>query len=85
MGCPTAAVGAGLGPGDSGEQSAPCKTRCGVSATGIEATGLYDEATAVVVTAFQRHFRQARVDGRADRSTIAAVHALLTARGGKLV
>jgi N-acetylmuramoyl-L-alanine amidase len=37
------------------------------------------------VTAFQRHFRPARVDGRADRSTVAALDALLAARDGKLV
>jgi N-acetylmuramoyl-L-alanine amidase len=52
---------------------------------GIETTGTYDEATAVVVTAFQRHFRQTRVDGRADPSTVAALQALLAARDGKLV
>jgi N-acetylmuramoyl-L-alanine amidase len=30
-----------------------------------------------VVTAFQRHFRPERVDGIADRSTMATLHALL--------
>jgi N-acetylmuramoyl-L-alanine amidase len=30
-----------------------------------------------VVTAFQRHFRPARVDGVADQSTLATLHALL--------
>ena len=29
------------------------------------------------VTAFQRHFRPARVDGIADHSTMATLHALL--------
>ena len=52
-------------------QSPTCKTRFGVTATGSIASGIHDEATAAVVTAFQRHFRQARVDGRADRSTAA--------------
>jgi N-acetylmuramoyl-L-alanine amidase len=46
---------------------------------GIEPTGLYDALTTAVVTAFQRHFRPARVDGRADRSTIATLAALLAA------
>ena len=42
---------------------------------GIEETGSYDDATRDVVTAFQRHFRPARVDGIAD-----AVHAADAAR-----
>jgi N-acetyl-anhydromuramyl-L-alanine amidase AmpD len=42
------------------------------------------EATAAVVTAFQRHFRPAAVDGRADRSTVEALRALLATRDGKL-
>jgi N-acetylmuramoyl-L-alanine amidase len=47
---------------------------------GIEPTGVYDEMTEAVVTAFQRHFRAARIDGVADLSTIATLHALLAAR-----
>jgi N-acetylmuramoyl-L-alanine amidase len=31
-----------------------------------------------VVAAFQRHFRPARVDGVADHSTMATLHALLS-------
>jgi N-acetylmuramoyl-L-alanine amidase len=46
----------------------------------IEANGLYDEATKEVVTAFQRHFRPARVDGAADPSTVRTLNALLAAR-----
>jgi N-acetylmuramoyl-L-alanine amidase len=41
---------------------------------GIEATGHRDEQTRKCLDAFQRHFRQAKVDGVADRSS------LLTAR-----
>ena len=37
---------------------------------GIEATGGFDPRTEFVVTAFQRHFRPERVDGRIDQSTI---------------
>jgi N-acetylmuramoyl-L-alanine amidase len=47
---------------------------------GIEPTGTYDTATADVVTAFQRHFRPALVDGRADLSTIDTLARLLAAR-----
>jgi N-acetylmuramoyl-L-alanine amidase len=44
---------------------------------GVPITGKYDGATMEVVTAFQRHFRPARVDGVADQSTLATLHALL--------
>ena len=55
---------------------------CGCSARfrgygyGIEETGSYDDATREVVTAFQRHFRPARVDGLADASTMLTLRAL---------
>ena len=39
--------------------------------------GKYDGATMEVVTAFQRHFRPARVDGITDQSTLATLHSLL--------
>ena len=35
----------------------------------LERTGVYDDATKIVVSAFQRHFRPERVDGLADIST----------------
>ncbi len=44
---------------------------------GIGATGEYCEDTEFVVAAFQRHFRPALVDGRADRSTVETLEALL--------
>jgi len=43
---------------------------------GIEATGVFDERTFAVVEAFQRHFRQANVDGIADGETQAILRAL---------
>jgi N-acetylmuramoyl-L-alanine amidase len=46
---------------------------------GIEVSGKYDAPTMEVVTAFQRHFRPAKVDGVADRSTLATLQALLAA------
>src|SRR3954468_10973914 len=46
---------------------------------GLEASGKYDAPTAEVVTAFQRHFRPAKVDGIADRSTLTNLQALLPA------
>ena len=47
---------------------------------GIKATGEFDQATSDVVTAFQRHFRPARVDGVADSSTLITLRSLLDAR-----
>ncbi|WGR95839.1 N-acetylmuramoyl-L-alanine amidase [Bradyrhizobium sp. ISRA443] len=43
----------------------------------IPTHGKYDGATMEAVTAFQRHFRPERIDGIADRSTMATLHALL--------
>ncbi len=44
---------------------------------GIPCTGEYCEDTEFVVTAFQRHFRPVLADGRADRSTVETLGALL--------
>ena len=44
---------------------------------GIPCTGGYCEDTEFVVAAFQRHFRPALADGRADRSTVETLGALL--------
>ncbi len=46
---------------------------------GIDPTAVFDEHTKIVVSAFQRHFRPALVDGRADRSTVETLAALLDA------
>lgn len=43
----------------------------------IKASGEVDERTRIVVTAFQRHFRQTRVDGVIDRSTIRTLDKLI--------
>jgi N-acetylmuramoyl-L-alanine amidase len=44
---------------------------------GVPISGKYDATTMEVVAAFQRHFRPARVDGVADRSTLTTLQALL--------
>jgi N-acetylmuramoyl-L-alanine amidase len=46
---------------------------------GLQATGVGDAATALVVCAFQRHFRPERADGRIDTSTIITLERLLAA------
>lgn len=48
---------------------------------GIAATGTYDERTATVVSAFQLHFRQARIDGVADYSTVETLRRLTDSLG----
>jgi N-acetylmuramoyl-L-alanine amidase len=47
---------------------------------GIDETGSYGEQTQIIVTAFQRHFRQERVDGIADASTLLTLRALMETR-----
>ena len=74
------------GPGRDlaeGERSPPVaalQTMLASLGYGIEADGVYDAATAEVVTAFQRHWRPQRVDGIADRATVATLMRLLSAR-----
>ena len=50
---------------------------------GVPITGKYDAATMEVVTAFQRHFRPARVDGVADHSTLVTLQSLLASLPGE--
>ncbi|TIP80331.1 MAG: N-acetylmuramoyl-L-alanine amidase, partial [Mesorhizobium sp.] len=40
-------------------------------------SGTFDRQTEIVVEAFQRHFRQRKVDGVADGSTIRTLERLL--------
>jgi N-acetylmuramoyl-L-alanine amidase len=43
---------------------------------GVDVNGVYDQRTMQVVDAFQRHFRPALVDGRADQSTVMTLERL---------
>jgi N-acetylmuramoyl-L-alanine amidase len=69
-----------LAPGASGEHVAALQKMLDDYGYDIGVSGAYDANTEKVVAAFQRHFRPARVDGRADRSTIATLEDLLAAR-----
>ena len=65
-----------------GEASPPIAAIQAMLATygyAITVSGEYNEETKAVVEAFQRHFRPERVDGIADVSTVATLHALLAA------
>ena len=70
---------AALKSGDSGTAVANLRGSLGRYGYGIEAGPDYDDLTAAVVTAFQRHFRPALVDGRADPWTLATLDRLLAA------
>jgi N-acetylmuramoyl-L-alanine amidase len=69
--------GAVLAPGDRGEGVRHLQQKLGTYGYGLEIAGEYSENTGFAVAAFQRHFRPALVDGRADRSTLETLDALL--------
>ncbi len=72
--------GPSLNPGDSGEAVTRLQRTLHAYGYGIAENGSYDDATREVVTAFQRHFRPARVDGIADASTLLTLRALSETR-----
>lgn len=66
-----------VGPGEEGANVLALQKALRLFGYGIEASGTYSEATRQVVQAFQRHWRQEKVDGRADSSTVATLSCLL--------
>lgn len=72
--------GALLLPGDEGEPVHAVQARLRAFGYAIDVSGRYDGLTEGVVRAFQRHFRQERVDGIADSSTVETLRALSDAR-----
>jgi N-acetylmuramoyl-L-alanine amidase len=68
-----------LKPGDTGFSVGAFQALLFLYGYGLDVTGDYDAATVDVVTAFQRHFRPALVDGLADASTVATLHKLARA------
>ncbi|HEX2446922.1 MAG TPA: N-acetylmuramoyl-L-alanine amidase [Methyloceanibacter sp.] len=75
----------GLGPGDEGEAVAALQRDLLAYGYGVEVTSTYGTGLEKVVEAFQRHFRPARIDGRADASTRKTLARLLEARGRGVV
>lgn len=69
----------GMGIGVAGPLVADVQLLLRKYGYGIEATGVVDGKTEFVVTAFQRHFRPARVDGRIDQSTVTTLERLIAA------
>ncbi|MFN7166814.1 MAG: N-acetylmuramoyl-L-alanine amidase [Pannonibacter sp.] len=64
--------------GESGQPVEALQSMLAIYGYNVPVNGVFDEQTAAVITAFQRHFRPERVDGIADASTIATLHGLLT-------
>lgn len=71
--------GVSYGLGDSGPEIVAVQKLLSQYGYGVATGGVLDEPTRFVVTAFQRHFRPALVDGRIDRSTILSLERLIEA------
>lgn len=65
--------------GDSGPPVEALQAMLALYGYDVPVSGEYCVRTHGVIEAFQRHFRQERVDGIADASTIETLHRLLTA------
>ena len=76
---PVIAAQPGLGVGVAGPLVAEVQLMLRRYGYGIEPTGVVDAKTELVVTAFQRHFRPERADGRIDQSTIDTLERLIAA------
>lgn len=78
---PPAPLGEGrvFAAGDQGPSVEALQAMFALYGYPVELGGVFDETTVAVVMAFQRHFRQERVDGRADMSTIATLRELVKA------
>ncbi|MEI8154583.1 MAG: N-acetylmuramoyl-L-alanine amidase [Hyphomicrobiales bacterium] len=73
-----------LKPNDNGPKISDLQRMLGEYGYGIDVSGRYDIATTETVTAFQRHFRPAQVDGIADSATVQTLRKLLIARDSQL-
>ncbi len=67
-----------FGMGQEGPHVRALQTMLALYGYGLNASGVYDRDTEVVVSAFQRHFRPAKVDGIADASTVGVLRKLLS-------
>jgi len=69
----------GLAAGATGAEVEKLQSMLSEYGYDLKITGEYDVRTATVVSAFQLHFRPARVDGIADRSTVETLERLIAA------
>jgi N-acetylmuramoyl-L-alanine amidase len=65
--------------GDRGQPVEALQAMLAMYGYGVAVDGVYDEKLEAVVAAFQRHWRQDKVDGVADASTITTLRDLLAA------
>ena len=63
--------------GDEGDPVMALQAMLKLFGYALDVDGVFSERTRIVVDAFQRHFRQAKVDGIADQSTVITLHRLL--------
>ena len=66
-----------LAPGDVGDAVSALQAELARFGYGMVATGVYDDATAEIITAFQRHWRPTHVSGIADDQTQDLLAALM--------
>lgn len=69
--------------GDVGQPVEALQSLLALYGYGVDVNGLFEEKTHQIVMAFQRHFRQEKVDGVADVSTIETLHRLLKSVAAK--
>jgi N-acetylmuramoyl-L-alanine amidase len=67
--------------GDEGAPIEALQSMLALYGYGLEINGIYDPQTKAVITAFQRHYRPAQVDGIADHSTITTLRNLINMVG----
>ena len=77
--CAIDAFDEGLGFAATGAVVAEAQRQLAGYGYGVGLSGTIDPSTAIVLRAFQRHFRPARIDGRLDRSTFDTLSRLLAA------
>ncbi|MBD8876262.1 N-acetylmuramoyl-L-alanine amidase [Roseibium polysiphoniae] len=65
--------------GESGQPVEAVQSMLALYGYEVGISGSFDQATQAAVTAFQRHFRPAKVDGVVDQSTVETLHKLLSA------
>jgi N-acetylmuramoyl-L-alanine amidase len=82
---PATAADPGWSLGVAGPEVASMQAALSRYGYGLDPTGVLDARTEAVVTAFQRHFRPGRVDGRIDASTVATLERLIRALPGSAV
>ena len=68
--------------GDTGQPVEALQSLLALYGYDVPVTGSFEDKTHLAVVAFQRHFRQEKVDGVADISTIETLHKLISALPG---